>query len=64
MNYSQTYASVIIMVLAQVLPKLGVQIGNDAISTTVYTVISIGAGVYALYRRYKAGGVTAVGTRV
>lgn len=61
---SQTYVAVLVMVLAQILPKLGVDLGNDAITTTVSVLATIGGALWALIRRYKAGGVSVLGRRV
>lgn len=63
MGMSQTYISVIIMVLAQVLPHIGVTLGSDALTTTVTTLVTLGAAVWALIRRYQAGGINAAGIR-
>lgn len=60
---SQTYISVVLMVLAQVLPHLGVNLGSDQLTTTVTTVVTIGAALWALVRRYQAGGINAAGIR-
>lgn len=61
---SQTFLAVLVMVLAQVLPALGVEIGSDQITTTVTVLATIGAALWALVRRYQAGGVSIVGKRV
>lgn len=57
MNISSTYLSVLVMFLAQVLPKLGIVVGTDALTTTVATLVSIFAGVKILYERHKRGDV-------
>lgn len=61
---SQTYIAVLVMVLAQVLPKIGVDLGSDALTTTVSVLATIGAALWALVRRYQAGGITKLGQRV
>lgn len=63
MGYSQTYIAVIVMVLAQILPHLGVTIANDSLTTTISTIVTLAGAVWALVRRYKAGGVNVVGLR-
>ncbi len=61
---SQTYLAVLVMVLAQILPKIGVNLGNDALTTTVSVLVTVGGALWALVRRYQAGGVTVFGSRV
>ncbi len=61
---SQTYLAVIVMVLSNVLPKLGVEIGSDALTTTLSVILTVGAALWALVRRHQAGGVSVVGVRV
>ena len=61
--YSQTYIAVAVMVLAKVLPQLGIVSSTDSLTTTITTLIAIGAGVWALIRRYQGGGVTLAGIR-
>ena len=60
---SQTYIAVIVMVLSQLMPKLGLEIGNDALTTSVSTLLLIGGAVWALVRRHQAGGIDALGVR-
>ncbi len=60
---SQTYISVIVMILSQILPKLGFTIGSDELTTTISTIVLIGAGLWALIRRWQAGGVNFAGLR-
>ncbi len=52
------------MVLANVLPKLGITLGNDELTTTVQVLATIGGGLWVLYQRYKAGGITIAGLRL
>lgn len=60
---SQTYISIAVMVLAQVLPHLGVSLGNDALTTTATTLVTLAAAIWALVRRYQAGGINMAGLR-
>ena len=50
------------MVLAQVLPKFGVVVGTDELTTTVATIVTIFAGIKVLYERYKRGDVSIFGS--
>lgn len=60
---SQTIVSVFVVLAAQILPHLGVNIGNDALTTTITTVVTLGAAVWIWIRRYQQGDVTASGAR-
>lgn len=60
---SQTYISVFVMIAAQVLPHLGIVIGSDDLTTTITTILTLGAGVWALWRRYQQGDISFAGVR-
>ena len=61
---SQTIGSVLAILLVQILPMLGVQVDNAAVTTTIQTVVTIVAGLWIWIRRVKAGGVNIAGVRV
>lgn len=70
MPMSTTYISQIVVVLALVLPKIGIPLGNDDITALVQAVLVLGGIVWTLYQRttlQKApdgiGDVTATGIR-
>lgn len=60
---SQTYLAVVVMLLAELLPNIGVSVGSDALTTTVSTIVAIGSAVWAMWARYRAGGITKLGFR-
>lgn len=60
---SQIYIAAIVNVLAAVLPHIGVSTNNDALTTTIQTIILIGSSVWVLVRRYQKGDITALGAR-
>jgi len=60
---SQTYIAIVISLLASVLPKLGVTVGSEELTTTVSVIITIASGLWALYRRYSQGDITIAGIR-
>lgn len=62
-NYSQTYIGIIVSVLASILPRFGVTIGSEELTTTISVIIMIAGAVWALFRRYQAGGVNVFGVR-
>lgn len=60
---SQTYLAVIVMVLSSLLPKIGVEVGSEALTTTLSVILTVGAALWAMIRRYQAGDITALGAR-
>lgn len=63
MNYSTTYIAVIVNILSVLLPKIGVEIGTDSLTTTVQTVITIATGLWILFKRYQQGDITPLGKK-
>jgi len=61
--YSSEYLAVIVMVLAKVLPLVGIEVGSEALTTTATTLIAVVSGLYLLFKRWKRGGVSALGVR-
>lgn len=61
---SQTFVSVYVIILANLLPRLGLNLGNDELTTTVQVLLTIGGAIWIAVRRKQAGGVTVVGKRV
>jgi len=62
---SQTYLGIITSLIGvYVLPKLGIDVDNGALGTTIQTLVIIGGALWALIRRYQAGGITVAGTRI
>lgn len=60
---STTILAVVINLLAVLLPKIGVEIGTEALTTTVATIVQVATGLWIWFRRYQAGGVTLAGIR-
>lgn len=63
MPYSTEYLAVIVNILSFVLPQLGVNVGSEALTTTLSTLVAVGSGAYLLFKRYKRGGVSVAGFR-
>ena len=61
---SQTIISVIVILLVQILPALGVQVDSAAVTTTVSTIVTLVAALWIWIRRYQAGGIRASGARL
>lgn len=60
---SQTYIGIIVGLLSSVLPKFGVQVGSEELTQTISLIGTIVGTVWALWGRYRAGGITALGFR-
>lgn len=56
------YVSLVVMILAAILPRFGLNIGNDAITTMIQTLVVICVGIYASLKHgnvvAKANGVS------
>ena len=63
MMISTTYASATIAILAQVLPMLGIEVGSAELTTTLQTLITIGAGLWIMKERLKRGDLNVFGVR-
>ena len=59
---STTYIAVAVNILSFVLPKFGITLGSSEITTTVQTLITIGSGLWIMFRRHKLGDITAFGS--
>jgi hypothetical protein len=64
MSFSTTILAVIVQILAVTLPKMGVEVGTEALTQTVSTLAVIGAGVWVWIQRAKRGDVSALGRRL
>lgn len=60
---SQTYVGVIVMLLSVFMPKIGLTIGTDDLTTTITTITTVIGALWAFYGRYRLGGVTFAGLR-
>jgi uncharacterized membrane protein len=60
---SQTIVSVLVILLAQILPRLGVSLDSVALTTTVQSIVTVIAAGWIWYRRFKQGGVTTFGIK-
>ena len=60
---SQTYIGVIVMILSEILPKLGLTLQTEALTTTVSTVGLLLGALWAFWGRHRLGGLTKMGLR-
>ena len=56
---SQTYVAVLIVIITQLFPT----ITSVELNTTITTLVTIGSGIWILFRRYQAGGINIFGAR-
>jgi len=61
---SQTIVALATIIAAQLLPRIGVTLGNDEITTAVSVLVTVIAALYAWVRRYKQGDITLGGVRL
>jgi len=54
---------VIVLALAEVIKWSGIDIGSEALTTTVLTLFQIGSGLLILWERFKKGGINALGIK-
>lgn len=60
---SKTIIAVFVNILATALPYLGLEIGNEELTTTVQTIVLIVSGVVIYFERFKRGDVSPLGVR-
>ena len=58
-----SYIAGIIVVLVQVLRFFGIEVGSEALTTTVETLVTVGAGLLVMYRQVTTGRSTVAGIR-
>ena len=60
---SQEYLSAVVAILAVLLPKFGVEIGSEALTTTLSTIITVISALWIMFRRYQRGDINVLGGR-
>lgn len=63
MNFSTTIIAVILNLLVNGLPYLGIVVGGDELETTVKTIVAVATGLWIWIERVKKGDVSASGFR-
>lgn len=63
MGYSTEIRAIIVMILSQVLPLIGVEFNSEAINTTIQVIVGVGAGLWIWYRKASKGQIDALGFR-
>jgi hypothetical protein len=60
---SQTYISALVILITTIASLFNVKIVSEDITKIIEAVLILGSGLWILYRRYKQGDITIVGTR-
>lgn len=58
---SQIYLSAFVALLAQVLPRIGVTVGNDELTSFIATGVTIVAALWVMIRRWMKGDIGVFG---
>jgi predicted RND superfamily exporter protein len=61
--FSPTYISAAVAVIVNILSLLGINVGTEELTTTVTTIITIGAGLVVIYRSIAQGKTDIFGRR-
>lgn len=61
---SHTWATALAMLLANVLPMVGVTVGNEDLTTTLVTIVNVIGPLYIWFRGWYTGHFTFGGTRL
>lgn len=60
---SNVYIGVLVTLIAPFLPKMGLNIDNPALTTTITTLVTVCGALWALIARFRMGGVNFAGLR-
>ena len=60
---STTIISSAAVILSQLLPLLGIDIGSEELQTTIQTIVAIAGGLWIWKERVKKGDVSPLGVR-
>ena len=55
------YLTGIVVVLAQVLPFLGIKVGSEELTITIKTLIAVAGGLYVAVSQYRSGKIGVFG---
>lgn len=60
---SLTITSLVVGIIAVILSKIGVQVGGEALTTTVLTIVQIISAIGVYVGRYRKGDISIVGRK-
>ena len=58
-----SYVAAAVSILVNVLSYVGITVGSDALTTTITTLVTVGTGLFIMYRQLSTGRSTIGGTR-
>jgi len=58
---SPSYTSAIVAILATLLPRVGVEIGSEELTSLISAIVVVVSGLVIIYRRYTKGDITLLG---
>lgn len=61
---SKEYVAFAVMLLGFILPKLGVEVDANALTTTIYTLVMVASGVIGMIARYRKGDINIAGVKL
>jgi len=60
---SSQYISALVLVLVAVLPKIGLTVGSEELTSWIQAGITLVGGIIIMVKRFKRGDITVLGTR-
>ena len=61
---STIYSTSVVIILATILPQFGIKVSTEELTNLIQAIVVVAGGLFIMYKRYKMGGVTVVGTRI
>jgi hypothetical protein len=58
---SPSYTSAVVAILATLLPRVGVEIGSEELTSLISAIVVVVSGLVIIYRRYMKGDITLLG---
>ena len=60
---SATILGLVVAILGRLSDAVGINIGNEELTTTINVILQIGGVILAWWGRWRAGGITPLGLR-
>lgn len=62
-TYSTTYIAIIVNILVTFLPKFGITVGSEELTSIIQAIVVAVTGIWIIVRRYKQGDITVTGVK-
>lgn len=62
-TYSTTYIAIIVNILVTFLPKFGITVGSEELTSIIQAIVVAVTGIWIIVRRYKQGDITVAGVK-